>query len=330
MKKLTLLLLLSLSAPFSLRAQEFLSLNPDARAAGMGNATAAASSGPLTVYANAAAPLFSSSRFEVGASYAPWLRDLAKGYDLTAVGGFVPLRQNRHALAFGARFYRSPRYDTTYDLGDAPFIPKDEFNRPLSGSTESFRPLDLSADVAYGYRINRWLGISATARYVRSSFLDFYPADQAFGLDLAAYARIPLDRMLEGAWFGTGLKIADIDVTFGDADCLLPTRIGIGGTLFAPIRESHWLEATLDLGYRIWPEELRSSAFEAAFGAEYTLMQLLSLRAGYHASSDTTYNYATVGVGLRFLHIAADFSYLLAGRKCPWRNTWQIGVGLYF
>ncbi|MDE5731370.1 MAG: PorV/PorQ family protein [Alistipes sp.] len=329
MKKITLFLLLALLTPPALRAQEFLALNPDARTAGMGNATAAASSGPLTVYTNAAASLFSTGTFEIGASYAPWLRDLARGYDLTAVGGFVPLRQ-RHALAFGARFYRSPRYSSDYDADEAPFIPKDEFNQPLSGGTESFRPLDLSADVAYGYRINRWLGISATARYVRSSFLDFYPADQAFGLDLAAYARIPLDRMAEGAWFGTGLKIADIDVTFGDADCLLPTRINLGGTLFAPIRDSHWLEATLDLGYRIWPEELRPSAFEAAFGAEYTLMQLFSLRAGYHVSSDTAYNYATVGAGVRFLHIAADFSYLLAGRKCPWRNTWQVGIGLYF
>lgn len=325
MKKYHVLLVAVLALGFSsARAQEFLTINPDVRTAGMGNASIATSGGAYSIFNNAASSLFDQDLFEVGFSYAPWMRDVRSGYDLMAFGGYYSFNQ-KHSLAFGTRFYREPKISP--DSSDYPFFPTDENNNPLGGTLESFRPLSLSADLAYGYRINRYLGLSLTARYIRSTYGDFLQND-AIDFDLAAYARIPLNRMLEGAWVSTGLKVANVGFALGDSHLDLPTSVSVGGALFAPIRDAHSLEASLDLGYRFSPSLTKS--FGMGVGVEYVLMQLLSIRGGYHVADSHGYNYGTVGAGLRFMHVQLDFSWLFAAKECPWRNTYQLGVGLYF
>ena len=67
------------------------------------------------------------------------------------------------------------------------------------------------------------------------------------------------------------------------------------------------------------------------FGAgRYVLMQMIAVRGGYHVADSHGYDYGTIGAGLRFMHLELNFSYLFAAKKCPWRNTYQVGVGLYF
>ena len=114
----------------------------------------------------------------------------------------------------------------------------------------------------------------------------------------------------------------------GDSDFDLPTSLSVGGSLFAPIRDSHSLEASLDLGYRFAPSLTKS--FGMGIGVEYMLMQMIAIRGGYHLADSDGYNYGTVGAGLRFMHIQLDFSWLFASQECPWRNTYQVGVGLNF
>lgn len=90
-----------------------------------------------------------------------------------------------------------------------------------------------------------------TARYIRSSYGELF-TNNALGFDVAAYARIPFNRMLEGAWVSAGAKISDFGFTFDDSNYDLPTKFSVGGSLFAPIRDSHrsklrsiWATATL-------------------------------------------------------------------------------------
>ena len=213
-----------------------------------------------------------------------------------------------------------------YKRQEYPFIPKDENNNPIVG-IEAFRPLSVSADLAYSYRIGRYLGLSVTARYIRSSYGELF-TNNALGFDVAAYARIPLNRMLEGAWVSAGAKISDFGFTFDDSNYDLPTKFSVGGSLFAPIRDSHSLEASVDLGYRYSSSENKS--FGMGIGVEYVLMQMIAVRGGYHVADSHGYDYGTIGAGLRFMHLELDFSYLFAAKKCPWRNTYQVGVGLYF
>lgn len=134
--------------------------------------------------------------------------------------------------------------------------------------------------------------------------------------------------MLEGAWVSAGAKISDFGFTFDDSNYDLPTKFSVGGSLFAPIRDSHSLEASVDLGYRYSSSENKS--FGMGIGVEYVLMQMIAVRGGYHVADSHGYDYGTIGAGLRFMHLELDFSYLFAAKKCPWRNTYQVGVGLYF
>ena len=157
MKKIFILAIILLSGTATASAQEFLTINPDVRTAGMANASVATTGGAYSVFQNAASSLFSHNLFEVGFSYSPWMRDVKKGYDLMAFGGFYSFN-HKHSISFGTRFYREPKLSP--DDEDYPFIPKDENNNPIVG-IEAFRPLSVSADLAYSYRIGRLTPSSA-------------------------------------------------------------------------------------------------------------------------------------------------------------------------
>lgn len=327
MKRIIILTASLLLGASAVSAQEFLTVNPDVRTAGMADASVAASGEAYSIFNNAAAALFDYNRFQIGFSYTPWMHDVKSGTSMYSLGGFYSFN-GKHSLAFGTRIFSEARIETASgeSLGSYPFIPKDENNQPI-GDFESFRPLSVSADLAYAYMINKYVGVSVTARYIHSSFGDLF-TNSAVDFDLAAYAQIPLNSMLDGAWVSAGLKLSDMGFTFGDGNYDLPMRASVGAAIFAPIRDSHTLQGTVDLGYRFAPSTTKT--FGLGIGAEYTLMQLLSLRAGYHVADSKGYNYGTVGAGIRFMHLQVDFSYLLAGDACPWRNTWRVGVGLNF
>lgn len=56
------------------------------------------------------------------------------------------------------------------------------------------------------------------------------------------------------------------------------------------------------------------------------------VRAGYHFGDKDkgVGNYGTLGCGINFWPIRADFSYALADKDCFMRRTWQLGVGIVF
>lgn len=108
MKKIFILAIILLSGTAAASAQEFLTINPDVRTAGMANASVATTGGAYSVFQNAASSLFSHNLFEVGFSYSPWMRDVKKGYDLMAFGGFYSFN-HKHSISFGTRFYREPK-----------------------------------------------------------------------------------------------------------------------------------------------------------------------------------------------------------------------------
>ena len=61
-------------------------------------------------------------------------------------------------------------------------------------------------------------------------------------------------------------------------------------------------------------------------------MQLVQFRAGYHYGERRDYypSYASVGAGLRILHLRLDFAYLFAQKNTLLRNTYSISFGFDF
>lgn len=136
MKKIFILAIILLSGTATASAQEFLTINPDVRTAGMANASVATTGGAYSVFQNAASSLFSHNLFEVGFSYSPWMRDVKKGYDLMAFGGFYSFN-HKHSISFGTRFYREPKLSP--DDEDYPSFPKTRIITQSSASKRSGR-----------------------------------------------------------------------------------------------------------------------------------------------------------------------------------------------
>lgn len=318
MKKTFLTLAISIFA-LTAAAQEFATINPDARTAAMGDATVAATADAYSIYNNAAAPLFEYQTVQVGYLYAPWMPSELKGSDLMSVAGYVKLGQ-RHSIAVGGRMFREPKL--TMD-GDYPFIPTDENGNPNYKVGELTRPNGKSVELAYGLKVCDKLALALTARYLHyaNGLGDKY---SAVNFDLAAYSQIPL-RFREGAAVNIGAQVSNGGFSITDGGFRQPLTAKVGASLYTPFGDAHSLLAEVDLGYRVMPAGVQGLI--ANVGVEYSLMQLLKFRAGY---AHHLYDYATVGLGLRFMHVQVDASYWAAGAACPWRNTFRVGVGLEF
>ena len=71
--------------------------------------------------------------------------------------------------------------------------------------------------------------------------------------------------------------------------------------------------------------------FQASVGAEYNLMQLLRLRAGYHFGAREAYpNYASLARACVSCTCASTSLYLFAARDTFLRNTWSVSFGFDF
>lgn len=302
-------------------AQDFVTINPNPRTSGMGNATVAVSGDAYSVFGNAAAPLFEYHSVQAQVSYTPWQSNIADGYYLLSLGGYVKLGQ-RHALSIGGRWFQEPKLSGLEAGWDGyPFIPKDENGNIISLDTK--RPNGKALDLAYAYKVCDHLGLSLTARYIHYSN-GIGDKSNAVDFDVAAFSSIPLS-MLEGSNVTIGAQVANLGFAFGESKYAQPITAKAGAALFAPFSDSHSLTATVNAGYRFNSTAMKG--FIANAGLEYSLMQLIKVRAGY---AYDIYNYATVGLGIRFMHIQLDASYWITGKDCPWKNTFGVGIGVDF
>ena len=96
------------------------------------------------------------------------------------------------------------------------------------------------------------------------------------------------------------------------------------------LSDVHEITVGTDLGYYFSPSKVRG--FQMSVGAEYNLMQLIQLRAGYHYGERRDYypSYGSVGAGVRFLRLRLDFAYLIAKKQTLLHNTYSISFGLDF
>ena len=318
MKKIILTLFISIIA-LGASAQDFAIINPDARTAAMGDATVSATADAYSVYNNAAAPLFDYQSVQLGFSYAPWNSAMQKGSNLMNLAGYAKLAQG-HSLSFGARLFREPQYSAE---GDYPFIPTDDMGNPDYRVAVMSRPLGASAELAYGFKVCDELALAVTARYLHynNGLGNSY---SALNFDAALYSQIPLEYR-DGAMLNIGAQVSNGGFSISENGYTQPLTAKAGASLYTPFGDSHSLLAAVDLGYRINPVGMKGLL--ANLGLEYSLMQLVKFRAGF---AHNIYNYGTVGIGLRFMHIQLDASYWYAGANCPWNNTFRIGAGLEF
>ena len=134
-------------------AVQFLTITPDARHAGMGEAGAASTADANAMFWNPGKMSFIESRYGASLSYTPWLPKITNDMWLSYLNGYYTIRKGQVVSS-------SIKY---FDLGTFNARSADNDNLGLYKSRE------MSWDISYSRVLTKELGIGVTARYIYSN-----------------------------------------------------------------------------------------------------------------------------------------------------------------
>jgi len=293
MKRSILLAASFLCAAGSAAAQPFAPANPDARTLGMGGIETVATADAYTVFDNPAAVLFGRQKAQAATSFFT----LSDKTTYSAAGYWKFDMQ--HALSAG---WRSLGFDD--------------------------RRKDKSVSLAYSYRLNAIVALSLTADYAR--FVRERTGN-ALSAGLAAQAVVPFDKGEDYSTLRLGAKLTGIGGFLdGPAEMKLPVSFAAGAAYSWFLTDVHAVTFAAEGRYTFSPTAVRG--IEGGIGLEYSLMQLLQFRAGYHGGEARLYypDYFSLGIGVRFMHLCFDAGYTVAKKASPMHNAYSLTIGLDF
>ena len=171
----------------------------------------------------------------------------------------------------------------------------------------------MAVDLGYSRRLgDRW-AVGIVGRYMHLKRPD--DTADALAVDLSAAWSMPLENVGSYSTLRVGGKLGNLGGYLGKTDYTLPMDLTAGVALDTFLSDAHEITVGADWGYYFSPARVRG--FQMSVGAEYNLMQLIQLRAGYHYGERRNYypTYGSVGAGVRFLHLRLDFAYLSHARR---------------
>ncbi|MDD3037721.1 PorV/PorQ family protein [Bacteroides sp.] len=288
----------------------FLGLTPDAQSAGMaGTGLAITDNGSTAIFHNASTIAFSQDVMGASYSYAGINKDRA----LQSASLFYRIgREGKHGFTVGFRHYKASDYYVNDEKVDG---------------ISNFHPRAWSLEAGYFRSITQNLSLSLTLRYLQAKG---YPTTDSKGtvcLDFGATYHRNMSILDEMASWSIGFQAANLGRKLDGQK--LPARLGLGGAIDLPFSMENRLQLALDLNYLL-PSHYRH--LQAGVGAEYNFLKYGVIRGGYHFGDKDkgVGNYGTLGCGINFWPIRADFSYALADKDCFMYRTWQISLGVIF
>lgn len=156
-------------------AVPFLSIAPDARAAGMGDIGSCSSPDANSQHHNPSKYVFSKSKFGISFSYSPWLTSLSKslGISLAYLGTYWKIT-DMDAIAFSLRYFHLGTIDFTDEYGQVYANPK---------------PNEFAIDFTYARKLTDVFSMAITPRFIYSNITasyDMYSSSGKPGLAGAA------------------------------------------------------------------------------------------------------------------------------------------------
>lgn len=134
-------------------AVPFLTISPDSRAGGMGDAGVSTAPDVNSIHWNAAKLAFVEEDFGLGLSYSPWLRSIVPDMSLSYLSFFKKV--NKNSTVGGSLRY--------FSLGSITFT--DE----TGGVIRDFKPSEFAIDGAYALKLSERLSTGVALRYVNSN-----------------------------------------------------------------------------------------------------------------------------------------------------------------
>lgn len=180
-------------------AVPFLTITPDSRRAGMGDAGAASSADANSIFWNASSLAFAEEKGAFGVSYAPWLRSLVPGISYNALSGYTRIN-SKSTLGGGFRFF---------SFGDINFT--DDVGNPLG----TFNPSEYAIDVCYAIKLSNNWAIGATLKFINSNLAGTRPIN-GITPKVGRSGAGDISATYKGKYRTKNLKLKDrIDYTFG-------------------------------------------------------------------------------------------------------------------
>ncbi|NQU86034.1 MAG: type IX secretion system outer membrane channel protein PorV [Mariniphaga sp.] len=340
-------------------AVPFLSITPDSRAGGMGDAGVATTPDINSQHWNPAKYAFIQSDMGVGISYSPWLRALVNDINLAYLVGYKKI-DDQQTVSSSLRYF---------SLGDIVFT--DNQGEYMGQQT----PNEFAFDIAYTRLLSETFSGSVALRYIRSDLTGGQlingvesHAGNSYAADVAFYYYNEFRAGRKDNIFSAGINIsnigAKISYTDGEVKDFIPTNLKLGVNYMTELDDYNTISFTVDINKLLVPtppkdttnydpdavifpgginsdkspiagifssfgdapggfsEELQEISLSA--GIEYWYNQQFALRAGYFYENQNKGNrkFLTFGAGLRLNVFALDFSYLLpTEQNHPLANT---------
>lgn len=310
-------------------AVPFLTISPDARAAGMGDVGVATSADPNSAFWNPAKLVFVKPAYGGSISYTPWLGKIIDDMWISYLTGFYKITHEQ-AVSLSMKYF---------DLGNISF--RGPGNEPLG----DFNPREFSLDLTYSRLLTEELSVGLTGRYIHSNLtgaISTGNVDAKPGQSVAADLGIYYNKTLKSTRISTlslGANISNIGAKMSYTDNVnkdfLPTNLRIGGVYSTSLDMFNSLSFALDFNKLLVPtnddgQTVLSGMFSSFsdapggfeeemkeiivnMGVEYWYNNTFAGRIGYFLESKDKGNrqYMTLGVGFRKEKFGIDVAYIV-------------------
>jgi hypothetical protein len=340
-------------------AVPFLSITPDSRAGGMGDAGVGTTPDVSSQHWNPAKYALMESDMGIGLSYSPWLRALVDDINLAYLSGYKKI-DDVQAVSASLRYF---------SLGDI------IFTSDQGSFMGQQSPNEFAIDAGYSRLLSDAFAGAVAVRYIRSDLTGGQlvngvetHAGNSFAADVAFYYHNEFRANRKDNIFAAGINIQNIgskiSYTDGEVKDFIPTMLKLGASYTTEIDEYNSFSFSFEADKLLVPTPPKDSTvygegdvilpggvysdigviegiFKSfgdapggfkeemqeitwAFGIEYWYNKQFALRAGYFYEHENKGNrkFITAGAGLKMNVFALDFSYLLpTQRNHPLENT---------
>ncbi|MCO5259520.1 MAG: type IX secretion system outer membrane channel protein PorV [Crocinitomicaceae bacterium] len=138
-------------------ALPFMSITPDSRAGGMGDAGTALRGSSTSMYWNTSMLIFAEDQSEISISYTPWLRNLTNDMHLSYAAGYYKF--GRHAVGAALRFF---------SLGEITYT--DMNANPIRND----KPSEVETTLGYAFKLSNNLSIGLNGKFAYSNLTGGY------------------------------------------------------------------------------------------------------------------------------------------------------------
>ncbi len=335
-------------------AVPFVHISPDARAGGMGDCGIALTPDANAGFWNLAKTPFAKANNAVGATYTPWLRDIAQDVYLATLSGYHKIGEDQ-ALSASFRYF---------NLGSIQFVDNNGNN------INTGRPREFSVDFGYSRKITGKLGVGIALRYITSDLANgqsingvTYKAGTTVAADFSLFHNGTND---EGAGLNWGISLSNLGGKIGYTDDAtakdyIPANLGIGAAYTWVIDETSKFTLAGEVNkllvpsvpastgntsadsaalvdyhnasvFQSWFKSFKNSAYTGSLGVEYNYNDQFFARAGYfyEPKSQGDRTFFSAGVGLKYNSFGLNFSYLAPSgngvTRNPLSNTLRFGI----